>query len=128
MGIIKKSDNMNNTKILVTSALPYVNNVPHLGNLVCVISADVYTRFLRLKNANVISVLGTDEHGTTSETKALEEGLTAKELCDKYYAIHKEIYEWFECAFDCFGRTSSKDNAEVTIDIFNKFVNLYVLR
>ncbi len=107
-------------KIIVTSALPYVNNVPHLGNLVCVISADVYTRFLRLKKANVISVLGTDEHGTTSETKALEEGLTPKELCDKYAKIHKEIYDWFKCDFDCYGRTSSKDNAEVTIDIFNK--------
>ncbi len=47
-------------KILVTSALPYVNNVPHLGNMVCVISADVYTRFLRSHGADVISVLGTD--------------------------------------------------------------------
>ena len=71
-------------KILVTSALPYVNNVPHLGNLVCVISADVYTKFMRLMGRDVISVLGTDEHGTTSETKAIEEGLTPKELCDKY--------------------------------------------
>ncbi|MFA5796801.1 MAG: methionine--tRNA ligase [Candidatus Woesearchaeota archaeon] len=107
-------------KYLVTSALPYVNNVPHLGNLVCVISADVYTRFLRLKKEQVISVLGTDEHGTTSETKAIEEGLTTKELCDKYEKIHKEIYDWFECDFDCYGRTSSLQNAEVTIDIFNK--------
>lgn len=115
-------------KILVTSALPYVNNVPHLGNLVCVVSADVYTRFLRLKNANVVSVLGTDEHGTTSETKAIEEGLTTKELCDKYYKIHKEVYDWFECDFDCFGRTSSKDNAEVTIDIFNKlYANGFII-
>ena len=116
----KNIDIDSNKKILVTSALPFVNNVPHLGNLVCVISADVYTRFLRLKNANVISVLGTDEHGTTSETKAIEEGLTTKELCDKYYKIHKEVYDWFECDFDCFGRTSSKENAQVTIDIFNK--------
>jgi methionyl-tRNA synthetase len=107
-------------KILVTSALPYVNNVPHLGNLVCVISADVYTRFLRLMHKDVISVLGTDEHGTTAETKALEEGLSPRQLCDKYYAIHTEIYKWFNCEFDCYGRTSSKDNAEVTIDIFKK--------
>ncbi|MGV8171268.1 MAG: methionine--tRNA ligase [Candidatus Woesearchaeota archaeon] len=107
-------------KILVTSALPYVNNVPHLGNLVCVISADVYTRFLRLMHKDVISVLGTDEHGTTAETKALEEGLSPRQLCDKYYAIHTEIYKWFNCEFDCYGRTSSKDNAEVTKEIFNK--------
>ncbi len=107
-------------KILVTSALPYVNNVPHLGNLVCVISADVYTRFLRLMHKDVISVLGTDEHGTTAETKALEEGLSPRQLCDKYYALHTEIYKWFNCEFDCYGRTSSKDNAEVTVDIFKK--------
>jgi len=107
-------------KILVTSALPYVNNVPHLGNLVCVISADVYTRFLRLMHKDVLSVLGTDEHGTTAETKALEEGLSPRQLCDKYYALHTEIYNWFNCEFDCYGRTSSKDNAEVTVDIFKR--------
>ncbi len=107
-------------KILVTSALPYVNNVPHLGNMVCVISADVYTRFLRLKEVDVISVLGTDEHGTTTETKAIEEGITPKQVCEKYFKIHKEIYDWFESSFDCFGRTSSKENYEVTQDIFKK--------
>jgi methionyl-tRNA synthetase len=107
-------------KVLVTSALPYVNNIPHLGNLICVLSADVYTRFLRLKNVDVISVLGTDEHGTTSEVKALEEGITAKEVCDKYSKIHKEIYDWFLCDFDCFGRTSSAENREITQDIFLK--------
>jgi len=108
------------TKIIVTSALPYVNNVPHIGNMVCIISADVYTRFLRLKNVDVISVLGTDEHGTTTETKALEEGVTPKEICEKYFKIHKKIYDWFESSFDCFGRTSSKENIEITQDIFKK--------
>jgi len=107
-------------KILVTSALPYVNNVPHLGNMVCVISADVYTRFLRSKNVDVISVLGTDEHGTTTETKAIEEGITPKEVCEKYFNIHKKIYDWFGSSFDCFGRTSFKENYEVTQDIFKK--------
>ncbi len=109
-----------NQKILVTSALPYVNNVPHLGNLVCVISADVYARFLRLKKENVISICGTDEHGTTTEAKAIEEKLTPKEITDKYFKIHKKIYEWFNCSFDCFGRTSSKENHEITADIFLK--------
>jgi methionyl-tRNA synthetase len=114
-------------KILVTSALPYVNNVPHLGNMVCVLSADVYTRFLRSRGYDVISVLGTDEHGTTTEAKAIEEGLTPKELTDKYFKIHKDIYEWFNTKFDCIGRTSSKENKEVTIDIFKKlYDNGYV--
>jgi methionyl-tRNA synthetase len=62
-------------KILVTSALPYVNNVPHLGTMVCIVSADVYTRFLKLQKKNVISVLGTDEHGTTTEAIAMKDGI-----------------------------------------------------
>ena len=107
-------------RTIITSALPYVNNVPHLGTCVCVISADCYARYLKLKGEDVILVCGTDEHGTTAEVKALEEGITPRQLVDKYFKIHKEIYEWFNCDFDCFGRTSSKENKEVSIDIFNK--------
>jgi len=107
-------------RTLITSALPYVNNVPHLGTAVCVVSADVYARYLRSKGEDVISVLGTDEHGTTAEVKALEEGLTPRQLVDKYFIIHKKIYEWFNCNYDCFGRTSSKENKEVSIDIFER--------
>jgi len=108
-------------KILVTSALPYVNNVPHLGNLVCILSADVYTRFLRLrKDIEVISILGTDEHGTTTENIAKELGMTPQEAVDHFFKIHKEVYEWFEFEFDCFGRTTSPENKEITQDIFLK--------
>ncbi len=107
-------------KVLVTSALPYVNNVPHLGNMVCVLSADVYTRYLRLRKIPVIYVLGTDEHGTTTETRAIKESLTPREVCDKYAKIHKKIYDWFECSPDCWGRSSSKENAELSQDIFLK--------
>jgi len=107
-------------KIIVTSALPYVNNIPHLGTLVCIISADVYARFLRLKKESIIFICGTDEHGTTTEVKALEENLTPKQLVDKYFKIHKKIYESFNCSFDCFGRTTSDENKKITIDIFKK--------
>jgi methionyl-tRNA synthetase len=63
--------------ILITSALPYVNNVPHLGNIIgCVLSADVYARFARLMGYNAIYICGTDEYGTATETKAIEEKLT----------------------------------------------------
>jgi methionyl-tRNA synthetase len=59
--------------ILITSALPYVNNVPHLGNIIgCVLSADVYARFCRLRGHNTLYVCGTDEYGTATETKALQ--------------------------------------------------------
>ncbi len=110
-----------NKKILITSALPYVNNTPHLGNIIgCVLSADVFARFCRSYGCETLFVCGTDEHGTTTEQKAIEEGITPKEVCDKYYSIHKQIYEWFNCSFDCFGRTSSLVNHEVSKDIFHK--------
>lgn len=106
-------------KILVTSALPYVNSVPHLGNLIgAVLSADVYARFQRSFGNETLFICGTDEHGTATETKALEEGVTPKEICDKYYSIHKEIYDWFNISFDEFGRTSTDVQTELTQEIF----------
>jgi len=105
--------------ILVTSALPYVNNVPHLGNIIgCVLSADVYARFARARGYNVVYVCGTDEYGTATETKALEEGLTEQQICDKYHAIHRGIYEWFDIAFDKFGRTPTRYQTEIAQAIF----------
>jgi methionyl-tRNA synthetase len=98
-----------------------VNNIPHLGNLVgSVLGADAFARFKRLEGNEVLFVLGTDEHGTTAEAKALEEGLTPRQLVDKYFAIHKDIYEWFGASANCLGRTSSKENAEITKHIFLK--------
>ena len=68
-------------KILITSALPYVNNIPHLGNIIgCVLSADVYARFERLMNNKVLFVCGTDEYGTATETKARESNITPREM------------------------------------------------
>lgn len=103
---------------LITSALPYVNNVPHLGNLTQVLSADVFARFCRLKGYDTLYVCGTDEYGTATETRALEEGKTPRELCDYYHAIHKQIYEWFHISFDKFGRTSTPQQTEVTQQMF----------
>jgi len=71
-----------------------------------VLSADVFARFCRLRGYETLYVCGTDEYGTATETKALEEKVTPRELCDRYYAIHRDIYSWFEIAFDTFGRTS----------------------
>lgn len=108
--------------ILITSALPYVNNVPHLGNLIgCVLSADVYARFCRLMNKNTLYICGTDEYGTATETKALEEKCTPKELCDKFNELHKKIYDWFDIDFDYFGRTSTDVHSKITQDIFFKY-------
>jgi methionyl-tRNA synthetase len=112
---------------LITSALPYVNNVPHLGNLIQVLSADAFARFCRLRGYDTLYICGTDEYGTATETKAEEEGIGPRELCDRYYAVHAEIYRWFNINFDKFGRTSTPIQTEVTQDIFKKLdANGYV--
>ena len=103
---------------LITSALPYVNNIPHLGNLIQVLSADVFARFCRLRGYTSLYVCGTDEYGTATETKALEEGKTPRELCDYYHAIHRDIYHWFNIAFDYFGRTSTPQQTEIVQGLF----------
>ncbi len=105
---------------LITSALPYVNNIPHLGNLIQMLSADVFARFCRSRGYETMYVCGTDEYGTATETKALQEGKTPRELCDYYYAIHKDIYQWFDIAFDKFGRTSNDECTEITQEIFKE--------
>ena len=118
-------------KILITSALPYVNNIPHLGNIIgCVLSADVYARYRRLNNDDVLFICGTDEYGTATETKAKEQNMTPREICNKYHKIHKEIYDWFNINFDIFGRTSNDDptdtnwsQTKLCHDIFNKLVD-----
>lgn len=107
--------------ILITSALPYVNNVPHLGNIVgSVLSADVFSRYNKARGRPTLFVCGTDEYGTATETKALEEKMTPRELCDKYNKLHTEIYEWFDIGFDIFGRTSTQEQTDITQDIFRR--------
>ncbi len=107
-------------KRLITSALPYVNNIPHLGNLIQVLSADVFARYCRLAGYETLYVCGTDEYGTATETRALQEGVSPKELCDHYHKIHTEIYEWFNINFDEWGRTSTPEQTEIVQHIFNK--------
>lgn len=108
-------------KILITSALPYVNNVPHLGNIIgCVLSADVFARYCKSKGCKCIYVCGTDEYGTATEIKALEDNVSPKEICNKYYEIHKKVYEWFNIDFDIFGRTSTPKHTEITQGIIRE--------
>ncbi len=105
---------------LITSALPYVNNVPHLGNLIQVLSADVFARYCRLAGYETLYVCGTDEYGTATETRAMAEGVSPRELCDRYNALHTDIYRWFTIAFDKFGRTSTPLQTEIVQHIFKK--------
>jgi methionyl-tRNA synthetase len=112
-------------KILVTSALPYVNNIPHLGNIIgSVLSADVFARYSRNRGYDTLFIGGTDEYGTTSEMKALEEKKTPQEVCDHYHKIHKTIYDWFNISFDHFGRTSNNTiHTELSQNIFKELVD-----
>lgn len=93
--------------------------VPHLGNIVgSVLSADVFSRYNKARGRPTLFVCGTDEYGTATETKALEEGVTPEELCAKYNKIHAEIYEWFQLGFDIFGRTPTRHHTEISQEIF----------
>jgi len=109
-------------KRLITSALPYVNNIPHLGNLIQVLSADVFARFCRQQGYETLYVCGTDEYGTATETKAREEGVSPRELCDRFNKIHREIYDWFGINFSHFGRTSEAVQSEI---VQNMFLDVY---
>ena len=109
--------------VLITSALPYVNNVPHLGNIVgSTLSADFFSRYCKARGYNTLFICGTDEYGTATETKAIEEKVTPDELCSHYYKVHKEVYDWFDIAFDKFGRTSTPKQTEIAQDVFLKLM------
>ncbi|XP_055539810.1 methionine--tRNA ligase, cytoplasmic [Wyeomyia smithii] len=118
--VLPKAGQKNN---LITSALPYVNNVPHLGNIIgCVLSADIFARYSRLCGYNTLFICGTDEYGTATETKALAENLTPKQICDKYFEVHNSIYRWFGIGFDYFGRTTTEEQTRIVQEMF---VDLY---
>ena len=108
-------------KYIVTSALPYVNGIKHLGNFIgSLLPADIYARYLRAQDYDVLCVCATDEHGTPAELAALEEGLEVADYCKKYHEIQKQIYQDFNCSFDIFGRTSNPTNHKMTQHLFMK--------
>lgn len=91
-----------------------------MGNIIgSILSADVFSRYSRTRNQRTLYVCGTDEYGTATETQALKEGITPKELCDKYHLLHRNTYEWFEIGFDYFGRTSTPHHTEISQSIYS---------
>jgi len=103
------------TKVLITSALPYVNGVKHLGNLAgSLLPADVHTRFRRQIGDDVLFICGTDEHGTPAELGAIQAGQDVQTFCDQQHAIQADIYRRFGLSFDHFGRSSSWQNHALT--------------
>ncbi|MGQ4384676.1 methionine--tRNA ligase [Streptomyces sp. SAS_270] len=100
---------------LITSALPYINGIKHLGNMVgSMLPADVYSRYLRQRGHDVLYICATDEHGTPAELAAKERGLPVAEFCAQAHDAQKAVYDGFELAFDYFGRSSSPQNREIT--------------
>lgn len=111
------------TKVLVASAWPYVNSVPHLGNLIgSILSADVFARFARLYfgRDNVIFVSGSDEHGTPIEVEAKKRGVEPKALTDQAHEYDKNLFTKWEISFDNYTRTESETH--------KKFVTDFILR
>lgn len=109
------------TRYLVTSALPYINGIKHLGNLIgSILPADVYTKYLRQQGEEVLFICGTDEHGTPAELAASEAGLPVDEYCKMMYQKQKEVYQGFHINFDYFGRTSCPANAELVHYIYQQ--------
>ncbi|MDT0268385.1 methionine--tRNA ligase [Streptomyces sp. DSM 44915] len=100
---------------LITSALPYINGIKHLGNMVgSMLPADVYARYLRQRGHDVLYICATDEHGTPAELAAQAAGLPVDEFCAQQHRAQKAVYDGFGLEFDYFGRTSSPQNIEIT--------------
>src|SRR5262245_35481576 len=109
------------TRYLLTSAIPYVNGVKHLGNLVgSLLPADVHARFRRQTGAEVLFICATDEHGTPTELSAAAAGQDVASYCDQQHAIQANIYRRFNLSFDHFGRSSSAQNHTLTQHLYRR--------
>ncbi len=111
----------NYKRYLITSALPYANGPIHIGHLAGVyVPSDIYTRYLRLKGEDVISICGSDEHGVPITLKARKEGVSPQEVVDRYHKINKKAFEDFGIAFDIYSRTSNAVHYETASGFFRE--------
>ena len=106
-------------RYLITSALPYANGPVHIGHLAGVyVPSDIYTRYLRLKGADVVSVCGSDEHGVPITIKARQEGVTPQDIVDKYHNMIKDSFARLGMSFDIYSRTTSPMHYETASGFF----------
>ncbi len=118
---MKKSGNF--SRILITSALTYANGDTHLGHIAgSILPADIYVRYLRLADYDVIYVCGSDEHGTAIDMASIKEEVTPKEIIDKYHFANKQAYADLGISFDIYSRTSTEIHKKTSQDFF---LNLY---
>ena len=105
----------------LTAALPYTNGPIHIGHLAGVyVPADIYARYLRLKNKDVLFICGSDEHGVAISMRARKEGKTPQEIIDHYHQLIKSSFEDFGISFDYYGRTSDQIHHKTAGDFFKK--------
>ena len=108
-------------RYLITSALPYANGPVHIGHLAGVyVPSDIYTRYLRLKGYDVVSVCGSDEHGVPITIKARKEGITPQQVVDRYHEIIKSSFARLGMSFDIYSRTSSPTHRVTASEFFRK--------
>ena len=106
-------------RYLVTSALPYANGPLHIGHLSgAYLSADVYVRFQRLVNKDIVFICGSDEHGAAITLRAAKEGIQPKEIIDKYHESFQKSFEGMGISFDHYDRTSSEVHHQTSQDFF----------
>ncbi len=102
-------------RILITSALPYINGIKHLGNLVgSQLPADLYARYMRARGHEVMFICATDEHGTPAELAAAKTGESVADYCARMHGVQTELARGFALSFDHYGRSSSPENHALT--------------
>ncbi|WP_297774398.1 methionine--tRNA ligase [uncultured Roseovarius sp.] len=100
---------------LITSAIPYINGIKHLGNLVgSQLPADLFARYCRAQGDEVLFLCATDEHGTPAELAATKAGQPVAEYCAEMWQVQKRLSDGFRLSFDHFGRSSSPQNHRLT--------------
>lgn len=110
-------------RTLITSALPYANGYLHLGHCAgAYLPADIYARYLRLQGENVLWICGSDEHGVAITIAAEKEGVTPKDIIDKYHYANKEAFDKFGMSFDIYSRTSNPIHHRTAKEFFIDFL------
>ncbi|HEY5536912.1 MAG TPA: methionine--tRNA ligase [Ignavibacteria bacterium] len=110
-------------RYLITAALPYANGYLHLGHIAgAYLPADIFVRFKKLNNEDIIFICGSDEHGTAIEISAMKEKVSPKEIIDRYHFANKDAFEKLGINFDIFSRTSNEIHHKTSQDFF---LNLY---
>ncbi|MCA3244766.1 MAG: methionine--tRNA ligase, partial [Alphaproteobacteria bacterium] len=103
------------TRHLITSAIPYVNGVKHLGNIVgSMLPADVFARFCRATGAETLFICGTDDHGTPVEIASQKEGTPTAAFVARWHEAQAKIYAGYALSFDWFGSSSRQPNHALT--------------